>query len=169
MVGVVFFFHLFHQLADDEAIIMFLQTSLFFVFPYVVDNCISFSSKSSLTLSIHLFCCPPLLLSPLICPCNVTFGIFFFHPFHVSKTCKSFSFNLLYHRFLRSKFFSRLLVSDSFSSTSSSDPSQPRHFYHQWSFLIFIPQCPALRTTRESKDRCIDCYFCLENIQLYNK
>jgi len=30
---------------------MFLQTSLFLVFPYAVDNCVPFSSKSSLTLS----------------------------------------------------------------------------------------------------------------------
>jgi len=33
-----FFFLLFHRLADDEALIMFLQTSLFLVFPYVIDN-----------------------------------------------------------------------------------------------------------------------------------
>jgi len=32
------FFLLFRQLADDEALIMLLQTSLFLVFPYAVDN-----------------------------------------------------------------------------------------------------------------------------------
>src|SRR6218665_394476 len=47
-----------------------LQTSLFLVFPYALDNCtcMPLSSKSSLTLSIHLFLGLPLLLSPLICP-----------------------------------------------------------------------------------------------------
>ena|SRR6218665_1691938 len=56
------FFLFFHQLADDEALIIFLQTSLFLVFPYAVDNCMPLSSKSSLTLSIHLFLCLSLLL-----------------------------------------------------------------------------------------------------------
>ena len=49
-----FFFYLFRQLAHDEGLIIFLQTSLFLVFPYAVDNCIPLSSRSSLTLSIHL-------------------------------------------------------------------------------------------------------------------
>ena len=34
-----YYFLLFHQLADDEALIMFLQASQFLVFPYAVDNC----------------------------------------------------------------------------------------------------------------------------------
>src|SRR6218665_2746475 len=72
-----FLFLLFHQLAEDEALIIFLQTSLFLVFPYVVDNCMPLSSKSSLTLSIHLFLCIPLLLSPLTCPCSAAFGSLF--------------------------------------------------------------------------------------------
>jgi len=38
-----FFFLLFHQLAEDEALIIFLQTSLFLVFPYAVDNCLHLS------------------------------------------------------------------------------------------------------------------------------
>src|SRR6218665_1232335 len=72
----IFFFLLFYQLADDEALIIFLQTSLFLFFPYAVDtcNCMPLSSKFSLTLSIHLFLCLPLLLSPLTCPCSAAFG-----------------------------------------------------------------------------------------------
>src|SRR6218665_1747477 len=35
------------------------------------------SSKSSLTLSFHLFLCLPLLLSPLTCPCSAAFGSLF--------------------------------------------------------------------------------------------
>src|SRR6218665_2082089 len=50
-----FSFLLFHQLADDEVLIIFLQTSLFLVFSYAVDNCMTLSSKSSLKLSIHFF------------------------------------------------------------------------------------------------------------------
>src|SRR6218665_307006 len=39
-----FFFLLFRQLADDEALIIFIQTSLFLVSPYAVglDNCMCF-------------------------------------------------------------------------------------------------------------------------------
>ena len=73
----VVFCLLFHQLADDEALIILLQTSLFLIFPYAVDNCMPLSSKSSLTLSIHLFLCLPLLLSPLTCPCSAAFGSLF--------------------------------------------------------------------------------------------
>jgi len=47
-IGFFFFFLVFHQLADDEAHIIFLQTSLFLVFPYAVDNRMPLSSKSSL-------------------------------------------------------------------------------------------------------------------------
>src|SRR6218665_3419466 len=47
----IFFFLLFRQLADDEALIIFLQTSQFLVSPYAVNNCMCLSSKSSLTLS----------------------------------------------------------------------------------------------------------------------
>src|SRR6218665_1422451 len=100
--SIFFFFLLFHQFADDEDLIVFLQTSLFLVFPYAVDNCMSLSSKSSLTLSIHRFLCLSLLLSPLTCPCSVAFGSLFPSilsacPNHVGP--KSSSFNLLYHRF----------------------------------------------------------------------
>ena len=52
------FFLLFRQLADDEALIMLLQTSLFLVFPYAADSWESLSSRYSLTSSIHLFLCP---------------------------------------------------------------------------------------------------------------
>src|SRR6218665_2237185 len=91
-----FFFLLFHQLAEDEALIIFLQTSLFLVFPYVVDNCMPLSSKSSLALSIHLFLCLPLLLSPLTCPCSAvqcTDNYFF----HVSLSCAFLSVRLFPH------------------------------------------------------------------------
>jgi len=43
------FLFLFHQLAHSEALIMLLQTSLFLVFPYSVDNWMPLSSKSSRT------------------------------------------------------------------------------------------------------------------------
>src|SRR6218665_4214661 len=71
------YFLLFHQLADDDSLIIILQTSLFLFFPYTVDNCMPLSSKSSLTLSIHLFLCLPLLLSPLTCPSSAAFGSLF--------------------------------------------------------------------------------------------
>jgi len=93
---IFFFFLLFHQLAEDEALIIFLQTSLFLVFPYTIDNFMPLSSKSSLTLSIHLFLCLPLLLSPLTCPCSATFGSLFHSilstcPNHVSLLLLIFS------------------------------------------------------------------------------
>src|SRR6218665_1667262 len=78
-----FVFLLFLQLADDEALIIFLQTSLFLVSPYAVDNCMCPSSKSCLTLSIHLFLCLRLLLSPLTCPCSAACGSLF--PSIISK------------------------------------------------------------------------------------
>src|SRR6218665_968121 len=94
------------------------------------------SSKSSLTLSIHPFLCLPLLLSPLTCPCSAAFGSLFPSTLSTSPNhlIESSSFDLLCHRFLRSKFFSYLLISNSLSSASISDPSQPRHFCHQKSF-----------------------------------
>ena len=49
-------------------------------FHYAVDNCMPLSSKSSLTLSIHLFLCIPLLLSPLTCPRSAAFGSLFLWP-----------------------------------------------------------------------------------------
>src|SRR6218665_2849373 len=82
---IFFFFLLFHQLADDEALIILLQTSLFLVFHNAVDNGMPISSKSSLTLSIHLFLGLPLLLSPLTCPCSAAFGCRF--PSSILFTC----------------------------------------------------------------------------------
>src|SRR6218665_73715 len=75
--GIFFFLLLFHRLADDEALIILQQTSLFLVLPYAVDNCMPLSSKSFLTLSIHLFLGLPLLLSPLTCQCSAAFGSLF--------------------------------------------------------------------------------------------
>jgi len=73
---ILFFFLLFHQLADNEALIILLQTSPLLAFPYAIDNCMP--SKTSLTLSlIHLFLGLPLLLSPLTCPCSAAFGSLF--------------------------------------------------------------------------------------------
>src|SRR6218665_1161634 len=72
--GIFFFLLLFHRLADDEALIILQQTSLFLVLPYAVDNCMPLSSKSFLTLSIHLFLGLPLLLSPLTCQCSAALG-----------------------------------------------------------------------------------------------
>ena len=65
LVFCVRYFLLFHQLAHDEDLMIFLQTSLFLVCPYAEDNCVPLSPKSSLTLSIILFLCLSLLLSPL--------------------------------------------------------------------------------------------------------
>src|SRR6218665_109741 len=102
------------------------------------------SSKSSLTLSIHLFLCIPVLLYPLICTCSAAFGSLF--P-SILSTCPNHSspllFDLLYHRFHCSKFFSCFLIFNSFSS--ASDHSQLRHFCHQKSSLVFFPQCTAPR------------------------
>src|SRR6218665_2843127 len=102
------------------------------------------SSKSSLTLSIHLFLCIPVLLYPLICTCSAAFGSLF--P-SILSTCPNHSspllFDLLYHRFPCSKFFSCFLIFNSFSY--ASDHSQLRHFCHQKSSLVFFPQCSALR------------------------
>src|SRR6218665_1547324 len=54
------------------------------------------SSKSSLTLFIHLFLCRPPLLSSLTCPCGAAFGILFSsidttYPNHVSLLLLIFS------------------------------------------------------------------------------
>src|SRR6218665_129102 len=67
LVFCVRYFLLFHQLAHDGDLMIFLQTSLFLVCPYAEDrpNCVPLSPKSSLTLSIILFLCLSLLLSPL--------------------------------------------------------------------------------------------------------
>src|SRR6218665_2314863 len=104
------------------------------------------SSKSSHTLSIHLFLCLPLLLSPLTCPRSAAFGSLFPSILSTCPKHSSLPFVLLYHRFVCSKFFSCSLISNSFSPASASDPSQPRHFCHQQSSLVLFRQCPALRS-----------------------
>src|SRR6218665_254792 len=106
----VIFILLFHQPADDEALIIFLQTSLFLVFPYAVDNCMPLSSKSSLTLPIHLFLSLPLLLSPLTCPCSSAVGSLF--PSILSTSPNHVSLLLIFSITVSStpKFFSCLLV-----------------------------------------------------------
>src|SRR6218665_1739327 len=72
------------------------------------------SSKSPLTLSIHIFLCLPLLLPPLTCPCSATFGSLF----------HSILFTCLNHVSLLLSYF---------SITVSSAPSSSLDF----SFLIF--------------------------------
>src|SRR6218665_3945169 len=120
-----FFFLLFHQLADNEALIIFLQKSLFLVFPYAIDNCMSLSSESSLTLSIHLFLCLSQLLSPLTCLCSTAFGILF--P-SILSTCPNHE--------------SVLLI---FSITVSSTPSSSLVFSLLNSFyLCFFSTTPFL-------------------------
>src|SRR6218665_927436 len=57
-----FFFSLFHQRADDEALTRFLQTSLFLVASPILVKSMFLSFRSSLTLSIQVFLCLPLLL-----------------------------------------------------------------------------------------------------------
>src|SRR6218665_2292016 len=90
------------------------------------------SSKSSLTLSIHLFLCLPLLLSPLTCPCSATFCSLF--PSILSTCPNHLSLFLLIFSITVSSALSSSLV---FSFLvlphlllPLSDPSQPRHFWH---------------------------------------
>src|SRR6218665_2175158 len=122
---------LFHHLSDDESLIIFLQTSLFLVFPYAVDNCMPLSSKYSLTLSIHLFLCLSQLLSPLTCLCSAAFGILF--PSILSTCPNLINLILIFSITVSSTPSSSLVFSllNSFSSASTSDSSQPRHFCHE--------------------------------------
>src|SRR6218665_3779199 len=60
---IFFFFSLFHQRADDEALTRFLQTSLFLVASPILVKSMFLSFRSSLTLSIQVFLCLPLLSS----------------------------------------------------------------------------------------------------------
>src|SRR6218665_79420 len=48
----------------------FLQTSLFLVASPILVKSMFFSFRSSLTLSIQVFLCLPLLLFPSTCPCK---------------------------------------------------------------------------------------------------
>src|SRR6218665_3679733 len=64
-VNFFFFFSLFHQRADDEALTRFLQTSLFLVASPILVKSMFLSFRSSLTLSIQVFLCLPLLLVSL--------------------------------------------------------------------------------------------------------
>src|SRR6218665_3132456 len=72
-----FFFSLFHQRADDEALTRFLQTSLFLVASPILVKSMFLSFRSSLTLSIQVFLCLSLLLFPSTCPCKAAFGNLF--------------------------------------------------------------------------------------------
>src|SRR6218665_2880245 len=74
---IFFFFSLFHQHADDEALTRFLQTSLFLVASPILVKSMLLSFRSSLTLSIQVFICLPLLLFPSTCPCKAAFGNLF--------------------------------------------------------------------------------------------
>src|SRR6218665_1190797 len=67
---IFFYFSLFHQRADDEARSRFLQTFLFLVAPPILVKSMFLSFRSSLTLSIQVFLCLPLLLFPSTCPCK---------------------------------------------------------------------------------------------------
>src|SRR3984885_15173503 len=69
-----FFFLLFHQFPDDEAIMNFLHIVRFFTISPTVLSSASFSFKSSLMLSSHVFRFLPLLLSPSMCPCRARSG-----------------------------------------------------------------------------------------------
>src|SRR6218665_2716454 len=73
----LFFFSLFHQRADDEALTRCLQTSLFLVASPILFKSMFLSFRSSRTLSIQVFLCPPLLLFPSTCPCKAAFGNLF--------------------------------------------------------------------------------------------
>src|SRR6218665_1594289 len=68
------FFSLFHQRADDEALTRLLQTSLFLVALSILVKSMFFSFTSSLTLSIQIFLCLPLLRFSTTCPCKAAIG-----------------------------------------------------------------------------------------------
>src|SRR6218665_1178619 len=72
-----FFSSLFHQRADDDALTRFLQTSQFLVASPILVKSMFLSFRSSLTLSIQVFLCLPLLLFPSTCPCKAAFGNIF--------------------------------------------------------------------------------------------
>ena len=103
---------------------MLLQTSLFLVYPYAVDNWMLLSSKSSLTLSIHFFLCLLLLLSPLTCPCSAVFASLF--P-SILSTCPNH--------------ISLLLIV--FSITVSSAPSDSGYFYSASSSPLLLRGAPT--------------------------
>ena len=77
---VQFFFSLFHQRADDEVLTRLLQTSLFLVASPILVESMFFSCMSSLTLSIQIFLCFPLL------PLPSSFSIVQLGVFESSKT-----------------------------------------------------------------------------------
>src|SRR6218665_1520710 len=100
-----FLFSLLHQRADDEAFTRLLQTSLFLVAsPFLVKS-MFFSFSSSMTLSIQIFLCLPLLLFPSASPCKAAVG-FSLHRFHMSKPQESPFLDLFYHCFISPKLFS---------------------------------------------------------------
>src|SRR6218665_218238 len=72
-----FFFSLFHQGADNEALTRLLHISLFLVASPILVKTIFFSFRSSVTLSIQVFLCLPLLLFPSNFPCKAAFGSIF--------------------------------------------------------------------------------------------
>src|SRR6218665_2216647 len=73
-------------------LLYFSKLLYFWFFSYAVDNCMPLSSKSSLKLSIHLFLCLPLLLSPLTYPCiSSLFPSILSHPNHSSLLLLIFS------------------------------------------------------------------------------
>src|SRR6218665_4152308 len=72
-----FFFSLFHQRADYEALTRFLQTSLFLVASPILFKSMFFFFRSSLTWSIQVLHCLPLLLFPSTCPRKAAFGNLF--------------------------------------------------------------------------------------------
>src|SRR6218665_3367349 len=62
---------------DDEALTRILQTSLFLVASPILVKSMFLSFRCSLTLSIQVFLCLPLLLFPSTCPCKAAFGNLF--------------------------------------------------------------------------------------------
>src|SRR6218665_1742093 len=117
-----FFFSLFHQRADDEALTRFLQTSLLLVASPILVKSMFFSFRSSLTLSIQVFLCLPLLLFPSTCPCRAAFDSILSS---ILSTCPNHCSLLFLIVCITvssgpSSLFSCLFISDFFSSTSSS-------------------------------------------------
>src|SRR6218665_3546087 len=97
-----------HQRADYEALTRLLQNSVFLVASTILVKSMFSSFKSSLTLSIQIFLCLPLLLFPARCPkhCSLLFLIF----------C--------------TKLFSCLFIYNFFSSTSNSNSPRAAHLCH---------------------------------------
>src|SRR6218665_1340367 len=148
----IFFFLLFRQLADDEALIIFLQTSLFLVSPYAVDNCMCLSSKSNIvhpslplsssaSLSSHMpmQCCIWYNLFPSIlstCPNHVSLLLLIFSITVSSAPISSFVLSLLILSLL---LLPLILLIHAISATSSLLSSSFLGVQHSDPYINHVP------------------------------